>query len=77
MTSLFIISVHVKASTDYILQFHGQKNVVLYYDQKVQLLKAILKNKIPAIQGPIVLQVKAFVQQYTNRMLDKKRTVTL
>ena len=30
---------------------------------------------MPAIQGPITLQVKAFVQQYTNRMLDDKLTL--
>ncbi len=60
----------------YILQFDGQKTVGLYNYQKDKLLKNNLKDKLPAVQGPMELQVKAFVQQYTNRMLDDKLTLT-
>jgi len=60
----------------YILQFDGQKTVGLYNYQKDKLLKNNLSNKLPAIQGAMELQVKAFVQQYTNRMLDDRLTVT-
>lgn len=60
----------------YILQFDGQKTVGLYNYQKDNLLKNNLKDKLPAVQGPMELQVKAFVQQYTNRMLDDKLTLT-
>jgi phosphoglycerol transferase MdoB-like AlkP superfamily enzyme len=60
----------------YILQFDGQKTVGLYNYQEDKLLKNNLKDKLPAIQGPMELQVKAFAQQYINRMLDDKLTVT-
>jgi len=60
----------------YILQFDGQKTVGLYNYQEDKLLKNNLKDKLPAIQGPMELQVKAFAQQYVNRMLEDKLTVT-
>lgn len=60
----------------YILQFDGKKTVGLYNYQKDKLLKNNLKDKIPAIQSQMELQLKAFVQQYINRMLDDKLTLT-
>ena len=60
----------------YILQFDGQKTVGLYNYQEDKLLKNNLKDKLPAIQGPMELQVKAFAQQYVNRMLEDKLIVT-
>jgi len=60
----------------YILQFDGQKTVGLYNYQEDKLLKNNLKDKLPAIQGPMELQVKAFAQQYVNRMLEDKLTLT-
>lgn len=59
----------------YILQFDGQKTVGLYNYQKDKLLKINLKDKLPAVQGPMELQVKAFAQQYVNRMLDDRLSV--
>ncbi|TDE13897.1 LTA synthase family protein [Dyadobacter psychrotolerans] len=59
----------------YLLQFDGQKTVGLYNYQQDKLLKNNLKDKLPAIQGPMELQVKAFAQQYVNRMLDDRLTV--
>jgi hypothetical protein len=44
----------------YILQFDGQKTVVLYNDQKFKLLINTLRNKLPAIQGLIALQLKSY-----------------
>jgi len=60
----------------YILQFDGQKTVGLYNYQEDKLLKNNLKDKLPAIQGTMELQVKAFAQQYVNRMLEDKLIVT-
>ena len=60
----------------YILQFDGQKTVGLYNYKKDNLLKNNLVGKLPAIQSPMETQVKAFVQQYVNRMLDDRLTIT-
>lgn len=54
----------------YVLQFDGKKTVGLYNYQKDRLLKNNLTGKLPAIQGPMETEVKAFAQQYVNRMLD-------
>jgi phosphoglycerol transferase MdoB-like AlkP superfamily enzyme len=59
----------------YLLQYDGQKTVGLYNYQQDKLLKDNLKDRLPAIQRPMELQVKAFAQQYINRMLDDRMTV--
>lgn len=60
----------------YVLQFDGRKTVGLYNYQEDKLLKKNLAGKIPDVQNPMELQVKAFIQQYSNRMLDDRLTVT-
>jgi phosphoglycerol transferase MdoB-like AlkP superfamily enzyme len=60
----------------YVLQFDGRKTVGLYKYQEDKLLKNNLAGSIPEVQGPMELQVKAFIQQYSNRMLDDRLTVT-
>jgi phosphoglycerol transferase MdoB-like AlkP superfamily enzyme len=60
----------------YVLQFDGRKTVGLYKYQEDKLLKNNLAGSIPDVQGPMELQVKAFIQQYSNRMLDDRLTVT-
>ncbi|PSL20236.1 LTA synthase family protein [Dyadobacter jiangsuensis] len=60
----------------YVLQFDGRKTVGLYKYQEDKLLKNNLAGRIPEVQGPMELQVKAFIQQYSNRMLDDRLTVT-
>ena len=56
----------------YVLQFDGQKAVGLYNYQQDKLLKHNLTGQLPAIQKPMEIQVKGFIQQYMNRMLDDK-----
>lgn len=60
----------------YVLQFDGRKTVGLYNYQEDKLLKINLTGKVPDVQKPMELQVKAFIQQYSNRMLDDRLTVT-
>lgn len=60
----------------YVLQFDGRKTVGLYKYQEDKLLKNNLAGRVPEVQGPMELQVKAFIQQYSNRMLDDRLTVT-
>ncbi|MEO6282227.1 MAG: LTA synthase family protein, partial [Dyadobacter sp.] len=59
----------------HILQFDGRKTVGLYNYQEDKLLKNNLMGRIPKVQEPMELQVKAFIQQYSNRMLDDRLTV--
>lgn len=59
----------------YILQFDGQKTVGLYNYQKDRLLKNNLAGKLPEVQQLMEAQVKAFAQQYINRMLDDQLTL--
>ncbi len=59
----------------YILQFDGQKTVGLYNYQKDRLLKNNLAGKLPDVQRLMEAQVKAFAQQYINRMLDDQLTL--
>jgi phosphoglycerol transferase MdoB-like AlkP superfamily enzyme len=59
----------------YLLQFDGQKTVGLYNYQKDKLLKNNLAGTLPAVQQLMEVQVKAFAQQYINRMLDDQLTL--
>lgn len=56
----------------YVLQFDGQKAVGLYNYQKDRLLKQNLAGTLPQVQAPMEAEVKAFIQQYVNGMLDDK-----
>lgn len=56
----------------YVLQFDGAKSVGLYNYQKDRLLKNDLNGKLADVQQPMEAQVKAFIQQYVNRLLDDK-----
>lgn len=58
----------------YLLQYDGQKAVGLYNYQEDRLLKHDLKGQRPEIQPVMEAQVRAFIQQYINRMLDDKLT---
>ena len=59
----------------YILQFDGKKSVGLYNYRTDKLLKNNLVNKLPSQQTRMEKEVKAFIQQYNNRMLDDHLTV--
>lgn len=56
----------------YVLQYDGEKALGLYNYQQDKRLKNNLKGQLPAVQNPMQDQVKAFIQQYMNRMLDDK-----
>ncbi|WP_025765168.1 LTA synthase family protein [Dyadobacter tibetensis] len=56
----------------YVLQFDGQKTVGLYNYRQDQLLKKNLRGTNLEVQKPMEAQIKAFIQQYNNRMLDDK-----
>jgi phosphoglycerol transferase MdoB-like AlkP superfamily enzyme len=60
---------------DYVLMFDGEKTVGLYNFVNDKILKTNLKDKLPAIQSGLELEVKAYLQQYQNRMIDNNLTL--
>lgn len=59
---------------DYLLQFDGQKTVGLYDFKRDKLLTSDLKLLFPDTLKSMELQLKAFVQQYNDRMIDDNLT---
>jgi len=55
---------------DYLLQFDGKKSVHLYNVKTDPRLKNDILNKEPQVQANLERLVKAFVQQYKNRMIE-------
>lgn len=59
----------------YLLQFDGTKSVGLYNFKEDKFLKDNLLEKLPDTVRSIEPRLKAFVQQYNNRMVDDNLTV--
>jgi phosphoglycerol transferase MdoB-like AlkP superfamily enzyme len=59
---------------DYLLQFDGKKSVGLYRFKEDKLLQHNLISEKPEIAQPIEWKLKAFIQQYNNRMVDDNLT---
>ncbi|WP_192822362.1 LTA synthase family protein [Rufibacter sp. LB8] len=57
---------------EYFLQFDGTNTLGLYNYQKDKLLKENLKDQLPEVRVALENKVKAFIQQYNNRMLENK-----
>jgi len=59
---------------DYLLQFDGSKAVALYQFKKDKALKNNLVDQIPDTTRSMETSLKAFIQQYNNRMVDNNLT---
>ena len=60
---------------DYLLQFDGSKPTGLFEFKKDKYLKTNLLNQLPDTARGLEVSLKAFIQQYNNRMVDNQLTV--
>ncbi len=60
---------------DYLLQFDGLKTLGLYDFKKDKLLQTNLMTQVPDTARIMENQLKAFIQEYNNRMVDDNLTV--
>jgi len=60
---------------DYLLQFDGAKSTALFEFKKDKYLKANLLTTLPDTVRNLEISLKAFIQQYNNRMVDNNLTV--
>lgn len=60
---------------NYLLQNDGQKSIALYNLKSDRLTKNNLLGKDSIIQSKLETQLKAFIQQYNNRMIKNKLTL--
>jgi hypothetical protein len=60
---------------DYLLQFDGSKTTTLYQFKKDKALRNNLVNELPDTVRNMETSLKAFIQQYNNRMVDNNLTV--
>lgn len=60
---------------DYLLQFDGKKTLGLYDFKQDKLMKINLKDQLADTVSSMELQLKAFIQQYNNRMVDDNLTM--
>lgn len=60
---------------NYLLQFDGTKSIGLYNFKEDKLLKNNLISGLPEVVAAIEPRLKAFIQQYNNRMVDDDLTM--
>ncbi len=60
---------------DYLLQFDGSRTVGLYDFKSDRLLNKNLVQQLPDTVQSMETQLKAFIQQYNNRMVDDNLTI--
>jgi phosphoglycerol transferase MdoB-like AlkP superfamily enzyme len=60
---------------DYFLQFDGTKSIGLYNFKTDKTISNNLLASRPEVVSKMELRLKAFIQQYNNRMVDDKLTV--
>ncbi len=70
----FIDNTYQLFKADYLLQFDGVKSIGLYAFQEDRQLKNNLINEMPEIVTALETRIKAFIQQYNNRMVDDNLT---
>src|SRR5690606_17478458 len=61
---------------DYLLLSDGNRSSELFDIRKDRLLKNNIINTLPGTQEEMERKLKAFIQQYNNRMIDNKLTVS-
>jgi phosphoglycerol transferase MdoB-like AlkP superfamily enzyme len=57
---------------EYFLQFDGTNTLGLFNYQQDKFLKHNLKDSLPAVRVAMENKLKAFIQQYNNRMLENR-----
>lgn len=60
---------------DYLLQFDGNKSIGLYNFKTDKTISNNLLASLPEVVNKMELRLKAFIQQYNNRMVDDELTV--
>lgn len=60
---------------DYLLRFDGQKASGLYDFVHDRLMNSDLKEKQPALRDSMEMKIKAYIQQYHNRLIGDKMRV--
>ena len=60
---------------DYLIQFDGKRVVGVYLFKEDYLMTHNLKNQFKEIELRAVIKIKAFMQQYNNRMIDNRLIV--
>lgn len=61
---------------DYLLQFDGARSVGLYNFKTDFMIKHNVVGTLPRVQQRMETFIKAFIQQYNNRLIDNKLVVT-
>lgn len=59
---------------DYLLQFDGREATALYQFKQDRFLKTNLKDQLPDTVAGMSKSLKAFIQQYNNRMVENNLT---
>jgi phosphoglycerol transferase MdoB-like AlkP superfamily enzyme len=59
---------------DYLLQFDGKNTTALYQFKEDKFLRVNLMNQLPDTVQSMSRSLKAFIQQYNNRMVDNNLT---
>lgn len=60
---------------DHMIQFDGEKTVAMYNYDTDKLLQQDLKDQLPEKRQQMERKLKAFIQQYNNRMIDNNLRV--
>jgi len=60
---------------DYLLRFRENKPVSFFNYKKDKLLKNNLLQNNQSLSKPMIRQLKAFIQQYTNRLIENRLTI--
>ncbi|HRK53409.1 MAG TPA: sulfatase-like hydrolase/transferase [Cyclobacteriaceae bacterium] len=60
---------------NYLLQYDGKKSVALYDFKNDKGLKSNLVHEMPEVVEKMEIKLKAFIQQYNNRMVDDNLTM--
>ncbi|GHT14533.1 sulfatase [Bacteroidia bacterium] len=71
----YISGVYQAFCNNYVLLFDGAKATALYNLQADRLMQTNLVADLPEMVTKLELKVKAFIQQYNNRMIENKLTV--
>jgi phosphoglycerol transferase MdoB-like AlkP superfamily enzyme len=72
----FLDDTYQSFSGSYLLQFDGEKSIGLYDFKKDPLMRSNLLTQLPASVWAMELPLKAFIQQYKNRMVDDNLTMS-
>lgn len=60
---------------DYLMRFDGAKTIALFNFKRDLFLKDDLKTQLPEVVDMMETKIKAYIQQYNNRMVDDRLTV--